>query len=213
MKLVATTINVNNHRRLDAQVADIEAAVETTGAQVLAVQELSGPLVLPGFEVVQPRRRDGSFAGEAVVVASELETRTASSRLAVSGDLSGPGHPIRDRYVATAWVRPPGSVWVKVLAHHAPPRDYPEAVLSSSRAALRAEARPLHWIAGGDFNIRMPGARVVGDQVAGDRIDLWFASPALLAVCRRGPVLRFPERQDDHPAVAVTLDVPARRFA
>lgn len=206
MTLIAATLNVNNHRSLSAQKADIREAIDHTDADVVLVQELTGRLTLRGYDIIQASRRDGSWAGEAIAVDRGLMARNGFARLAVDGRDSVHGSPIRDRTAPRVWVADPGGEWVKFICFHAPPRDYPAKVRSTARAALLAETRVHRWVAGGDFNNRLPEAHIAGVHVAGERIDLIFASHDLAPLCRPGRTLRFPDRDDDHPAVSVIIN-------
>lgn len=200
---ILATANLNNHRGPKGQY-DTLSAVADAGAQVIVTQEATWRLVLPGFKVFQPRRRDGSAAGEAVLVRKELGTRWPGAVLAADGHFSTAQHPLRDRFLA--WWGVHAEVgWTRVLAVHRLPRDYPDQLRARMDSALAVNTRRSQWLAGGDFNDRLPAAHVVGEHVAGPRIDLWFASPALVGKVRPGRVIPFPDRDDDHPAVLLHL--------
>lgn len=207
-ELTLGTVNLNNHRVERGQRPDLEAVADA-GARVILVQEATWPLSLPGFDTHQPRRRDGQVCGEAILTATELLTRRPGAQLVADGHLSTPEHPLRDRFLVWEAVRTPLG-WVRVLSVHRLPRDYPDALRAPTDAALRVRTR-LHrrWVAGGDWNDRLPGARVVGEHLAGPRIDLWFGSAGVVGAARPGQVIPFPDRDDGHPAVLLRLSSAA----
>lgn len=204
----AGTINLNNHRRLPVQRGDLAEAIDEVllagfpRRMVIAVQEAAGALDVPGFETVQAKRHDGSWAGEALLVSDELKLGRHWSKLAIDGTLSTREDPIRDRFHPAAWVLTPLG-WVKVVANHDAPRDYDQFIRSRSRRQLARMTRGRRrWLALGDFNDRPPQAAFgPGEHIAGDRIDLIFGSRRMATHAVDTHVVPFPARNDDHPAV------------
>jgi hypothetical protein len=194
------TVNVNNHRKMSQQMEWIGQMVDA-GARVLHIQELAGELVLPGFHVVQPRRENGAWAGEAVAVHHDLRRGREGARQTAWAADSGKGHPISDRFAPWVWVDLGDGRLTKLVTYHGPPRNYPATIVSRSEAALRAVTRCARFEVSGDFNKTLPAAQIVGEHVAGNRIDLTFGSPLLAPTMRPWKTIRFPDRDDDHVGV------------
>lgn len=194
------TVNVNNHRKMAQQMEWIDRMVDA-GAKALHVQELVGQLVLPGFHVVQPRRENGAWAGEAVAVHHDLHRGREGARQTAWAADSGKGHPISDRFAPWIWADLGDGRLTKLVTYHGPPRDYPRTILLKSEAALRAATRCMRFEVSGDFNKTLPAAQIVGEHVAGKRIDLMFGSAAVAHTMRPWMTIRFPDRDDDHVGV------------
>lgn len=197
------TVNLNNHRTEKGQRPDLIRVADQ--ADVIVCQEATWMLDLPGYVTHQPRRRNGAPAGEAILVRKGIPTRNPGSALVVRSEWSSHEHPCSDRFLVWISVLTPLG-WVRVLDVHRLPRDYPGSMRAPLDAALRARTRlRRRWLAGGDFNDVLPKAQVVGEHLAGPRIDLWFGSPAMKAASKPGPVLRYPNRTDDHVSPTLVL--------
>ena len=202
------TINLNHGRGKRAQHDDLDTAIGKamdqlrTDTIVLAVQEASGPLDVRGFTTIQPRRRNNTFAGEAILVSERLRVRSSVAPMAIDGRVSTQKDPIRDRFHPMAVVETPLGL-IRIVSNHDAPRDYAKAIRIRSRQQLADLTRGQQkWLAGGDFNDRRPKSDFgVGQHLAGARIDLLYGSSFMASHAGRRHIVRFPERHDDHPAV------------
>lgn len=199
--------NLNNHRTPRGQLGDVEALADQ-GIDVIAYTEAVAALWLPGYRTFQPLRRDGTPAGEGLLVSNHVRTRHPRHVLAVDGGMSRPGSPIRDRFHTSVGVFLPGIGWVRVASVHRPPRGYPAEVLASSAAALRKVTRRRYLLAG-DWNHRHPQPAGILPRnavlVAGTRIDLAYAHPAVARHVTDVWQAQDPDRRDDHPVVGLTI--------
>lgn len=213
--LIVTYQNLGNRRKFAAQMRDVRllAAGDFPGdhgpksaiPHALLFVEAVGRIELDGWQTVQARRRDGSWAGEAWLIRDDVPLLGQAAPLAALNRL---GQRIRDRTFPVAVVPTPfriaGRRRLKLIGVHMPIRATSPLLRAAYKARLRLRCTGRRWLSIGDRNERHPGARVAGELIAGKRIDLAYGSKQ---VARRVLDTRQIQtgRPDDHPILRIVL--------